>query len=227
MSGLDAGVVGVLSPTEISVRATLPAPRPAPKPAEQPAPEPADDTRPLDELTADAAAAYARLESVREQSLNLAEKLESLDREIEAARAASLDPSATAALRADRVAILAELEELDELLRRAEAAHETTSRASSRARTRLEAGRVLAEIVALNATVEGSNARIVAAVTALLDAEDARAQLGADIDKLRADMAGIPADLRPGVPNSEAGLDVPTLLRFRQLNRRRRWFFQL
>jgi chromosome segregation ATPase len=197
-----------------------------PQPAPAPEPEPIDDDRPLELLEADERAARGRLEAVQAQRLDLAGNLAALDGAIEAARE-SLDPAATTDLRSRRSAILGELDELRELEARANSVYTVASAASSRARLRLHAAEILAEIDSLNGKVPDAFEAIERAIGALLDAEDAFEKLAADIETARANLAGIPADLRGRVPNSDAGMTWQRMLTLRQGNRRHPWTFGL
>ena len=190
--------LGVASPGGITVRATVPT-RPAVvrQPASEPPAPPADDGRPLAELEADATAAREVVNGLLERRLRAAEQLEATDRRIEAGRE-SLDPGKTAADRAERARLSAELAEFDTLVERASAVHDRASQAWLAGRNREAAAAIGAKLAALVERAQASDAAIEAAVNALLDAEDERYALIAEAERTQAELDGLPAAYRAG-----------------------------
>lgn len=204
MSGLDAGLAGVLTPEQVAAQVSgppgpftvrarlLPATPQAAPPA--PAPEP-QDPRSLEELTAARDAALESLNALLERRLRLAAELEAVERRIAEARDLSpLSPEASRDARAERAALTVELAELDVLVERANVAHDRASQVAQAALHRQRAAEARAQLADLRQRVVDADAAIEAAIGALLDAEDARAALVEDGRAIAAAIAALPPE---------------------------------
>ncbi len=174
----------IAGPGAISVRANVGPVRPAvvAQPVPEPTPEPLDDGRPLAELEADATAARTVVNELLERSLRVAEQIEALDRRIEAGRAVSHDPATTAADRAERARLVADLAEVDTLRERASAVHDRAAAVATAGQQRAKAAELRGQLADLAERAAASDAAIETIIGALLDLEDARAALVAEAE---------------------------------------------
>lgn len=180
MTRLDAALPGILSEEDVARQlASMPmtirqAALPAPAPVAAPPPVPVDD-RPLSVIETELIDARARLNGILEDRLQLAAKLEEVERAVEEARAsAPLSPSATAAVRAERDRLQAELAEMDVLVERQNDAHDRAAAAWQSGRYAQIAGETRARLAVLVERAAESDAAISAAIEAVWDEVDAR-----------------------------------------------------
>ena len=206
MSGTwaDAGVPGVLDPADVEARLNGTRARASerPAPAAPPAPAPdADDPRPADEIEPEAAAAKAEVDALSAASVELAARIEGLERDVEAARAAApTSAAATRTARSELAALRIELAEVDELHDRADERASRIHRRWWRAVQRERAASLLGQLADLAVKREQHLAELAAAFDAV---DVAWAAVEGIQDQARAAQAGLdalPADLAPGRP---------------------------
>jgi hypothetical protein len=198
-NGMDAGLAGPLGPDDVAarltpstltVRATLPKPVAAPEP---PAPEPVDG-RPLETLEREVREAADTLAALRDRRATLAAHVAELDGRI-AEQAATLTPGATLDARRDRSALTFEQAELDDLITRASGQAERAAHALARRQQADRAAQCRAKLAELQEAASRSDAAIAAAIDALLDREDERAELVREGERIQAELDALPPDL--------------------------------